>query len=172
MTAYRHLAQDNLDLVPLDFDTPFFAWLVTKASERSFGGLYAARRDQEAGALAVWQAKYQDESGAAIDEELLVFVSSGARGGARLEPEALAGLLLQPTASAMPPSGDWQARRDALGTMAMQAEAAVATNVDRFRHPNDLLLLAAADNEHLLGIGGRAPSLMKRLNQGALATCR
>jgi hypothetical protein len=145
VTADRRLAGEFRDLLQLDFDEPLFRELVAEAQGHGFGGLYAAAAGTDAGPLAVWRARFQDEAGTPTDDELLAIAGSPGGVPSEMAPKALAAWLLEAAHSVAPPAAGMTRREDVMESLAQAAETLLARRVTSSRYPNDLALLAAAD---------------------------
>ncbi len=163
VTTDRHLKQrfaDRLHL--LDFESPFFRYLVEKACSEAFGGTYAAislqRDDMPAGLLSGFRLRWQSDQGAVVHAEFAALFMQG-DGSISRNPPFIPSLLLQPF-SACPsaqPNTDSNTgeRQRAIARLADFANETLKRESNLFRHPNDRVLLLAADMHAPGQSGGR-----------------
>jgi hypothetical protein len=146
LTADRSLARNARDACLLDFESEFFQWLIERAKEHSFDGLYAsvaAEADQR-GVLAGFLVRWQNDQGEPTTQEFLP-IMCGAVSGARVHPESLGQWFSCPAVAAPVPKEGLSERRAHLDAAGARAERYLAEKCSRFNHPNGLVLLAAAD---------------------------
>ncbi len=146
VTVDRQIAVRRQNVVPMDFASPFFRDLIEFAKSPEFEGEYASVSGPVSGALALYKIRWQNDQGVPRWDALIpIFTERGsARAGAN--PDFFGSLLRSEAVSAghvdqTPPN----VRRDTLKRMKTRAEAELARRCSEFRHPNDLVLLAAAD---------------------------
>ena len=146
ITVDRRLATSRQGLVPMDFASPFFRDLVEFAKSPEFKGEYAGIAGPRSGALAIYKIRWQNDQGVPRWDALVpIFLENGYE-RATANPDFFGSLLRGEAASAnrersAPPG----VRRGVLDRMKAQAEAELARRCSEFRHPNDVVLLAAAD---------------------------
>ena len=146
ITVDRQLAVRNPSLVPMDFASIFFSDLIEFAKSPEFKGEYASLAGQEEGILALYKVRWQNDQGVPRWEALLpIFLGEG-RGQAVVNPGFLGSLLLK-SATNTPQSGpiDNAKRTILLKQLGRRAHAELANRCTKLRHPNDVVLLAAAD---------------------------
>lgn len=146
ITTDRRLAQRHRDVVLLDFESSFFRHLVRTAQDPSFGGTYAVLRSimREEGALAAYRLRWQNDQGDPTVEAFLV-LHRDRHGRIEANPPfvrdwlrtPLTGLRVDP-----PPRND---ASEVLQSLQRQAESRLGSETSKFKHPNGLVLLAAAD---------------------------
>ena len=146
VTVDRALAMKNPRLVPMDFASSFFSDLIKFAESPAFKGEYACLPGPEAGALAIYKVRWQNDQGIPQWEALLpVFLPEGGQ-GAIGTPEFFGTLLVSPTKNlSQLPAGDETTRKDRLDHLRRRAEVELASRCSPLRHPNDIVILAAAD---------------------------
>ncbi|MEX2453617.1 MAG: DEAD/DEAH box helicase [Rhodospirillaceae bacterium] len=146
VTTDRRLAQKARDLVLLDFETPFFQFLVETAKSHEFDGIYAsvASADGATGFLAAFKLRWQNDQGEPLTEDLLPLFSDG-NGRITENPDFLAAWLLAPKSSAAPPNPDPATRNELFGRFVDTAHRRLASECSRFKHPNGVVQIAAAD---------------------------
>jgi hypothetical protein len=145
ITTDRRLAQHLKDVMLLDFEAPFFKHLIEAAKAQSFDGIYASALLPVGvrGALAAFKLRWQNDQGDALMEEL-VTVFASAEGGIERNPAFLTEWLGSPMHSAPAPPAN-QARSDVYDRLESEANRLLAVESTRFKHPNSLVRLAAAD---------------------------
>ena len=149
VTADRTLAMRNSRLVSMDFASSFFSSLIEFAKSPEFGGEYATVRSHREGVLGLYKVRWQDDQGVPRWEALVpVFRPNG---GAPLEidPAFLGSLLVDEQRdddhAGAGGGGNVEQRREILKEINSQADEELARRCTALRHPNDVVLLAAAD---------------------------
>ena len=146
VTADRDLARRLPNVHSMDFKSRFFVDLIEWAQSPSFKGEYASIRGPEGGTLGLFKLRWQNDQGVPREEALLpVFLPLGTTRPTR-NPEFLGNLLRVPSISINSQIGSQMAGRHAVARiLQVAAEAELAERCTRFRHPNDIILLATAD---------------------------
>lgn len=142
----RRLAQRLGDVLLLDFESAFFRHLIERAQSQKFDGLYASMDVGSGvrGALAAFKVRWQNDQGEPLTEEFLpVFL--GADGRTEINPPFLAALLMDGAVSVPAPNGPRQERDQTFQLLVDRANRRLAEESTRFKHPNGLVYLAAAD---------------------------
>ena len=146
VTVDRPLATRNARLVPMDFASAFFAFLIEHAKSPEFKGEYACLSSSEAGAMGLYKLRWQNDQGRPQWEDLFpVFLPEGCR-----QPVANPGFfgkVLVDSAKTEPRQlpGNSSERQQILGVLNECAELELASRCTALRHPNDVVLVAAAD---------------------------
>ncbi len=146
ITVDRQLAVRNPSLIPMDFASVFFSELIEFARSPEFKGEYAGLSGPEAGILGIFKIRWQNDQGIPRWEALLpIFLGNGSR-QAVANPDFFGSLLLKsaenkPQAGPIEPDG----RRKLLKIIERRAHSELADRCTTLRHPNDVVLLAAAD---------------------------
>jgi hypothetical protein len=146
VTTDRRLAQRLEEVVLLDFESSFFNHLISVAKQPDFGGTYATLdpQDPHRGTVGAYKLRWQNDQGEPIvDEFVVLFVNE--RKSVMANPGFLTALLRREIMSARQPNAELQERRSTLAQLRKVAEARLAAESSRFKHPNGLVLLAAAD---------------------------
>ena len=146
VTTDRRLARRLRDVVLLDFETPFFRYLIEKAKSQCFDGLYASTRsvaDAE-GTLIAFKLRWQNDQGEVLTEEFVPMFAAK-NGTITKNPPFLAQWLVSPVRSAAPPDTETAGRRETYTRLEEKANRLLAEESTRFKHPNGLVELAAAD---------------------------
>ena len=148
VTVDRRLAMRDERNVSMDFASAFFSDLVEFAKSPEFGGEYASLRGPRAGTLGVYRIRWQNDQGLPR-WEMLVPVFLPADGAmVTANPDFFGSLLL---ASGQGPDRSMRLahtrddRRHALERMDDRAAEELRDRCTELRHPNDMVLLAAAD---------------------------
>ena len=148
ITVDRNLAMRNELNVSMDFASVFFSDLVEFAKSPEFGGEYANIRGPVAGALGIYRIRWQSDQGLPRWETLLPVFLPLVSSEAVANPEFFGSLLVASHQSAnipvRPPRGQ-DGRHRALKQMDDCAAIELAGRCTALRHPNDMVLLAAAD---------------------------
>lgn len=146
ITTDRRLAQRDPEVVLLDFETSFFRHLIRLAQDPAFGGTYAAlpAAFEERGALAAWRLRWQNDQGDPIAEEFLVLHASP-DGRILANPPFVREWLRTPRGGPGVDPPAQNGRKELLQLLQRQAEARLGSDSSKFKHPNGLVLLAAAD---------------------------
>ncbi len=146
VTTDRRLGQRLKDVVLLDFEAPFFQFLVETAKAHEFDGIYASivSPSQSGGVLGAFKLRWQNDQGQAVTEEF-VPLFSGPDGTISANPPFLAHWLVSPLASAPLPNANTEERGRAFDRLVGAASERLAAESTRFKHPNGLVQLAACD---------------------------
>ena len=133
---------------------PFRLWvplwvsldLIEFAKSPDFEGEYACLSGPEAGAIGVYKISWQNDQGTPRWEALLpVFLPEGGNGTVA-NPDFFGTLLANKAiAERRPCRVDIRELQAALAVLKSRADAELANQCTRLRHPNDIVLLAAAD---------------------------
>ena len=140
----RAIARAVPNVVLLDFADPFFRYLIDTAKSRPFDGFYAAGEGGRTGTLAAFKLRWQNDEAQAIGEELLPLFM-GPEGRPEANPDFLSEWLCTSGQTRAALTGPIQDRHARLEVLRSAAEAELSRQSSRFKHPNGLLLLAAAD---------------------------
>jgi hypothetical protein len=146
ITTDRRLAQRFKDVVLLDFEADFFRYLIDYAKSHEFEGFYAAAESPPGivGALGALMLRWQNDQGDALTEEF-VPVFAALDGRVECNPSFLAQWLISPLVSSPTPSIDRDSRSRTFEKLEDAANRRLAAESTRFKHPNSLVYLAAAD---------------------------
>ena len=148
VTVDRRLATRDERNVSMDFASVFFSDLVEFAKSPEFGGEFASFGGPRTGTLGIYKIRWQNDQGLPRWEMLVpIFVP---RDGlmAMANPDFFGSLLLASEPSTnrrSKPSQERDDRRRALKRMGDSAAAELKDRCTGLRHPNDMVLLAAAD---------------------------
>lgn len=146
VTTDRRLAQRLEDVVLLDFEASFFTYLIAMAKRPEFGGTYAPVDPQasQRGMVGAYKLRWQNDQGEPVLEEFVVLHSAHEEPFSA-NPGFLTALLRKDVRTARHPNADAAARKASLARLRKAAELRLASESSRFKHPNGLVLLAAAD---------------------------
>lgn len=157
VTVDRRLAARDERNVSMDFASVFFSDMIEFAKSPEFGGEHATLLAPQEGVLGIYKIRWQNDQGLPR-WEMLVPVFLPADGGAPVPNPDFFGLLLctsgQPTLVADPTTcATTDGRLEVLDWLDNCAAAELAERCTSLRHPNDLVLVAAAD----LHTGNQSP---------------
>ena len=142
----REIARRLPNIAPMDFKSPFFTSLVEFAKSPEFKGEYASVDGPASGVLGLYKLRWQNDQGIPRQEELLpVFLPAGSK-QAELSPSFF-GHLLHQANETRTQRGDIEpsTRGARLKMLDDAAERRLSSRCSSLRHPNDVVLLAAAD---------------------------
>ena len=146
VTTDRRLSMRLREVVPMDFKSSFFIHLIEFAKSPRFGGEFAALRGDDSGCLGIYKLRWQNDQGIAREESLLPVFLSGDGDKPVANPEFFVHLLHKPQENRLQPhSLDASERGDNLSILKNSAHAELSNRCTKLRHPNDVVLLAAAD---------------------------
>ena len=146
VTVDRQLVVRNSDLVPMDFASSFFSELIETAKSPDFKGEYASLQAPKSGSLGIYKVRWQNDQGVPSWDALLpIFLPDGGKHaivnpdffGSMLREQAKDGIKRSPAVN----SDRWKN----LKRMDSRAQIELAERCTALRHPNDVVLLAAAD---------------------------
>ena len=146
VTTDRALAQRLADVTLLDFEAPFFRHLIRSAQDPAFGGSYASIPAEQAdqGALAAYRLRWQNDQGEPIVEEFLV-LHTGDTQRVSVNPRLVRDMLRRPMTGIRLEAPERDGGREVLQRLEREAARRLGSEATRFKHPNGLVLLAAAD---------------------------
>jgi len=146
ITTDRALARRLADVTLLDFEASFFRYLIRSAQDPAFGGSYAVipAKQEDQGALAAYRLRWQNDQGEPIVEEFMV-LHTGDTQRVSVNPPFVRELLRRPMIGITLQAPERNGGREVLQRMQREAEMRLGSESSRFKHPNGLVLLAAAD---------------------------
>jgi superfamily II DNA or RNA helicase len=146
ITTDRRLAQRFKEIVLLDFEAPFFRYLIERAKSHDFDGFYAAALSPTgtAGALGAFMLRWQSDQGDVLTDEFVPFFVSP-DGDVECNPSFVAPWLMSSLVSSHVRNPDRQVRRKTFDKLLDAANRRLGAESTRFKHPNGLVCLAAAD---------------------------
>lgn len=147
VTTDRRLASRLKDVVLLDFEASFFQYLLELAKSQNFDGLYSCIGFPLApeGMLVAFKLRWQNDQGEAVMEEMVSYYQDSDE-SIKTNPTFLRQLLVSRLESlSPPPSSPAEERQQRLETLVGQAHKRLEMDSTRFKHPNGLVTLAAAD---------------------------
>lgn len=148
VTADRRLADRRREVVPMDFASDFFASLVEFAKSPEFGGGFGTLRAPKSGAVGLYRVRWQNDQGVPRWESLVSIYVPADGGPPETNPAFIADLLTkveQGDPGSPRPAASLAERAHVLERMRCVAEQELASKCSGLRHPNDVVLLAAAD---------------------------
>ena len=146
VTADRRLVVTVPNLVLMDFASVFFAHLIEMAKSPEFKGEYASILGPESGALGIFKIRWQNDQGVPrwealipifLPEDMEVPVANPPFFGSLLYESVHGNIILD--------SANAQERNRTLRRLVKHANVELANRCTALRHPNDVVLLAAAD---------------------------
>ena len=148
VTVDRRLAMRNERNVSMDFASVFFSDLVEFAKSPEFGGEFAKLRGPETGTLGIYRIRWQNDQGLPRWEALVPIFLPTEGTTAIANPDFFGTLLVAAEPRAKNPSPPTNGRKErcrALTRMGDRVDAELKDRCTGLRHPNDIVLLAAAD---------------------------
>ena len=146
VTVDRQIAIRRQNVVSMDFASPFFRDLVEFAKSPEFMGEYTSLLGPESGTLALYKIRWQNDQGVPRWEALIpIFLKEGTVQAAS-NPDFFGNLLRSEAVGwdlsvlATP-----ELRHSRLKLTENQAGDELADRCSALRHPNDVVLIAAAD---------------------------
>jgi hypothetical protein len=151
LTCDRRAAGQLRQVQLLDFASPFFRHLISPffrhlieaAKAYTFGGFYGCRTAPRTGVLGAYRLRWQDDQGNPALEEFMTVLQDD--DGVAINPPFVVDLLTEPATAQSPPEADAGERAATLGLLQQHSEKALAARTSRFRHPNDVVFVAAMD---------------------------
>ena len=148
VTADRRLAMRLPNAAPMDFKSPFFSHLIDVATSPEFRGEYAGIAGPAQGALGLYELRWQNDQGFPTEEMLLPVFLPVSGSEAIVNPDFFGSVILNPIEGEIRTHIlDGEERRMMLTLLDERASAELANRCTAQRHPNDFILLAAADLE-------------------------
>ena len=149
VTGDRQLAMRLSNVVPMDFKSVFFSFLIDFAKSPEFRGEYATLLGPESGTLGLYKLRWQNDQGVPREEALLPVFLPENDVQPLPNPEFFGSLILGPIESCEPmTASDVKARAENLKRLDLSSHSELALRCTSLRHPNDVVLLAAVDLIH------------------------
>ena len=147
VTTRRRGWRAESETVLLDFSTTFVQFLIQTITSAEFEGAYAAfaTNPPMPQFFSVFLARYQNDQGRPQGEKLIV-VDRDSNGSFEISNRIIARLLEGPQPTGLPRLKDAALRRSELDAASDRAEVAMAQDLSRFRHPNDLIVIAVGES--------------------------
>jgi len=133
------------DRILLDFSTEFLNWLVASVTAEHFNGRYAALAGSASiEFIAAFLARFQNDQGHTLSEKLIVLTQEP---GSQLlsNAGAIRKFLSKPSRDGTPSARGAADRKRQMDVARDHAELLMAEELTRFKHPNDLVTLAAGE---------------------------
>ena len=146
VTVDRQLAVRNPKLVPMDFASPFFLELIEFAKSPEFNGEYARIAGPEAGSLALYKLRWQNDQGRPRwDTVIPIFLPANGK-SALANPGFFGSLLLGSLEVPLEEcTVNTEKRIECINRLDACADHELEKRCSAFRHPNGVNLLATAD---------------------------
>ncbi len=146
VTVDRRIAQRDSRVVAMDFASSFFNDLVEFAKSPAFNGQYAKLKGAESGTLALYKMRWQSDQGIPRWEAVIpIFLNSG-KEDAVVEPSMFEQMVVRRSVECSECDlDDTETRKQRLSVIKEAADNELARRCTELRHPNDVILLAAAD---------------------------
>lgn len=146
VTTDRRLAETLRDVVLLDFESTFFRHLISRAKAYEFEGTYGiiVAPEPVQGTLAAFTLRWQNDQGDPVMEQF-VTLHAPPRGEVIVNPPFLGKWLETPFASAPPDRIPHDQRSAVYAGFVDAANRLLAEQCSRFKHPNSVVHIAAAD---------------------------
>ncbi len=148
ITVDRRLALQDQRNVSMDFASAFFSELIEFATSPEFRGEFASIHGPADGSLGVYRIRWQNDQGVPRWETLLPAFLPSEGDFAEVNPAFFGSLLLSSnsasTKSELAEKGS-KDRNRVLEQLQKCADGELSTKCTALRHPNDVVLLAAAD---------------------------
>ena len=146
VTSDRQLSMALGGVVSMDFKSVFFGYLIDFAESPEFQGEYATIKGPESGILGLYKLRWQNDQGVPREEMILPVFFSHDTIQASTNPEFFGSLIIEPTVECEQlEKADINARRNVLGSLDICGHKELANRCTVLRHPNDMVLLSAAD---------------------------
>ena len=148
VTADRDLSRSLNGVEQMDFQSPFFNYLIEDAKSTEFGGTFAKISTRQAASFALYRLRWQNDQGVPSQESLLPVVAKGDSTDGFPDWEFFYNLLsgneLRPAdaGTSAPPAAT---REDTIRSLSACADSELRRQRSNLRHPNGVILLAAAE---------------------------
>lgn len=145
VTTRRRDWRPESETVLLDFSTTFVRFLIETMTSSEFGGAYGAFENPEMpDFFSVFLARYQNDQGGTQGEKLII-IDRTSGGAFQQSNRVIQTLLKGPQVTGSPCASDAIVRRAELDAARDRAEVVMAQDLSRFRHPNDLVIIATGE---------------------------
>lgn len=129
----------------IDFSTEFLNWLVRNVTAEQFNGSYAAiAKSGSVEFFAAFLARFQNDQGHTLNERLIVLTQEP-RSHPVVNTSIIRGFLSQIGVDGAPRALEPTDRKRQMDLARDYAELLIAQELTRFKHPNDLVTLAAGE---------------------------
>ncbi|MEY9589785.1 ERCC4-related helicase [Bradyrhizobium yuanmingense] len=147
VTTRRQDWQADGETVLLDFSTTFVQFLIRTITAAEFGGAYAsfATIPELPEFFSAFLARYQNDQGRPEGEKLII-IEKNSDGSFEVSNRIVARLLEGAQPTGLPRVKDAALRRSELEAASDRAEIVMAQELSRFRHPNDLIVIAVGES--------------------------
>jgi hypothetical protein len=144
-TTNRQLQARASSLALLDFKSSLFRYMIDRAISAEFGGGFAAVSEAVIGSpiAAAFLCRWQNDQGEPLDHQLLIARRVGA--SIEIDNSWVGDLFKDPLRTLAAKKTSAEERSLELDVIRDRVELAIFDSVSRFRHPNDLVLLAVAE---------------------------
>ncbi|MGO3927083.1 DEAD/DEAH box helicase [Rhodopseudomonas pseudopalustris] len=151
VTTKRADWRPHTDVVLLDFSSSFVDFIVNSITSPEFEGGYGAFEDPSLPEFfAAFLARFQNDQGR-TQSERLILVERGPDGRYSAANHLVKQLLNGTAAEGLPINKSPATKQTELGAARDRAEVLMAEDLSKFLHPNDLVLLAAAERNQSNG---------------------
>lgn len=146
VTVDRRVALRNLRIVPMDFASSFFRHLIELAKSPGFNGEYARICGPQSGTLGLYKLRWQNDQGMPRWETLIPIFLREEGQHSIVDPVVFGELMVNPACEPDINQCDGlSVRVRRLERLSETANTELANRCTLLRHPNDIVLLAAAD---------------------------
>jgi hypothetical protein len=133
----------------IDFSTQFLNWLVASVTADHFGGSYAALASRCAEEfVAAFLARFQNDQGHTLSEKLIVLTQEPGSTPV-VNTSIVRRFLSGGCEDGVPRARDPADRKRQMDLARDHAELLMAQELTRFKHPNDLVTLAAGEFQNV-----------------------
>ncbi|MBB5045960.1 hypothetical protein HNR60_000695 [Rhodopseudomonas rhenobacensis] len=145
VTTKRRGWRPQTETVLLDFSSSFVEFLISSITASEFEGSYGAFDAVELPHFfAAYLARYQNDQGK-TQAERLILIERDSSGVFSTPADLIKQLLIAPTKNAIPATKTAEQRHFELTAARDRAEILMADGLNKFQHPNDLVLLAVGE---------------------------
>jgi hypothetical protein len=145
VTTRRRDWRPESETVLLDFSTTFVRFLIETMTSSEFGGAYGAFENTKMpDFFAVFLARYQNDQGRTQGEKLII-IDRNSGSEFQENNRVLQTLLDSPQVTGSPRESDAFVRKAEFDAARDRAEVVMAQDLSRYRHPNDLVIIASGE---------------------------
>ena len=136
----------NPPVTPMDFASEFFRHLIDFAQSPEFEGMFTRITGSETGTLGVYRLRWQNDQGEPQEDEMLSLFLPENQSAHSTSPSFLASIFEGVSQGEISRKGETaKERKQRMDDLKRLADKELADRCTEHRHPNDLVLLAAAD---------------------------
>lgn len=148
VTSDRKYAQENRDIVMMDFESGFFRDFVNQIRSQNFDGLYASTSEKLGGLLSCYHVRWQNDQGKITGQEFII-ASGDEADSIETNSHKIIGALSEKWGdSPIGRNENFDQRHNRIIRHTNAIESQIEKQITAFKQPNDIVLLQSCDSAH------------------------